>query len=405
MNIRGISCLLLTFFLFSGCDNTILPIKQSAPLVTDQEDFTRQIEVPSNVRVLEFHHQYGNISIVGWENPNILIEGVIRASAESVQLARSIIEFVDVIAYESPSNRLVLDYEGPAGFARGKTPEEGMDYTAYVPRDLLIDLSAEKGTVSVSEINSDVFIVHEEGDVLVESISGNATVEAEGIKDAGHRVSAKSIGRNLFLKTKLVDIEVEKVSGEIEIDHKKGEIRAVDIEGKVTLDGDDSPTSLKNIKGYIQVNVDGGDIVCDTFFDGIIADVRNGLLKLEPIVPVTRSYDCTVIRGNLIFRIPDESSMLLEITATNGSINSEYPLQVSAEGKMSYAKGAIGNGFPTVRLEAEKGSISILREIPSLGLSSSESNIPSGGSFESEPEVSTEGAIPVTDLESSPVDR
>ncbi len=394
------------FFIFvvisigCGCDNTLFQTKKTAPLITDQEEFTRQIEIPANVHILEFHHRGGNITLTGWDQSYILIEGTVRASAETVEMARSIIEMVEVIAYERPINRLVLDYEGPAGFARGKVPEEGMDYTAHVPLGMVIDLASEKGNVQVSNIEGDVFIQHKEGDARVEAIRGNLTVEVEGRKDADNRVTVTSVRRNLSLKTRRTYAEISRIEGESDIEHEGGEFMASDLGGKMTFNGKDSALAVYRAQGYLQVNNAGGDVLCDSFYDGIQAEVRNGTLKLEPKVPVTRSYNCLVKHGNLIFRIPDNSSMLLELVAANGSITSEYPLQVSAEGKMSYAKGAIGQGFPQVHLEAERGSISILREIPGAALSMPAPD--SGGEVR---DSTFEGTISGSDLEPAAVGR
>ncbi|MBN2329622.1 MAG: hypothetical protein JXR73_20945 [Candidatus Omnitrophica bacterium] len=390
-----------TAFLWIGCSGSILPTRQTATLVSDQENITRQIEIPANVKILEFHHAGGDLSIVGWDQPYILIEGVIRASAETVNMARAIIEMVEVVAYERPTNRLVLEYEGPAGFARGKIPEEGMDYTAKVPRGMILDVYSENGAVSVSNIKNDLFVEQKEGNVRVNSISGSVLVKAAGKKKAGQKVEIASIERRLTLNSRFVDVTLSKVQGDAELRHSDGELIASDIDGKLTVQGGKSPIQLNRIQGFIQLDNHVGDVVCNGFYDGIRAEVKKGALLLAPKVPVVRPYDCQVIDGNLTFRIPDNSSMMMELMAINGSIHSEFPMQVSAEGKVSYAKGAIGQGqgFPMVRLNVDDGGIMVLRDIP---VPASTRSSAGGDSFA--PKITTEGAIPVGDLESTAVE-
>lgn len=395
MKYRNFVLLWICFLLASGCGNTIFPFQKSTPLVTDQQEFSRQIEIPPNVKILEFHHRGGNITIASWEKPFILVEGVTRASAETVEMARSIIEMVQVIAYEHPQNRLVLDYESPAGFAQGKIREEGMDYTAHVPKSMLIDLKSENGSVSVSDMNYDVFIEHKGGDIRAESIRGNLTVNGTGREEVGDRITVKSVGRDLSFTSKEMAVEIAQVTGDVTIDHNSGEMLVSDVGGKLTFQGGDSLLQLTRIQGYLQINNAGGDVICDGFYDGVSAEVHDGTLKLDPKVPVTREYNCNIVKGNLIFRVPDNSNMLLELMAVNGSINSDYPLQVSAEGKVSYAKGAIGQGSPLVHLEVERGNISVLRQVP----------VPNSPAASANPKPAETGVIvkdpiPVSDLKS-----
>lgn len=374
MNRRISFGLFAIFFLTAGCDNTIFPLHKNAPLVTDQQTFTRQIEVSPTAKIVEAHHRGGNITIVGWDQPYILVEGTTRASGETVEMARATIEMVQVIAYEHPQNRLVLDYEGPEGFGRGKNPDERIDYTANIPRGMVIDLQSENGAASISKIDNDVFIDHKLGDLQVEEIKGAVSAKITGPEKADCRAVIKSIGRGLSLTSSKINVEVSQITGDAQIHHSNGEALVFDVDGKLTYRGDKTQAQLTRIQGFLKLNNSGGDVLCNGFYDGINAEMKDGTLKLEPKVQVTRGYECNVVKGNLIFRIPDNSSMLLEIMAINGSINSEYPLQVSAEGKTSFAKGAIGQGFPQVHLDVERGSVSILREIPTPN--SSDASLP-----------------------------
>ena len=376
-----------------GCNNTFLPTKSSTPLITDQEEFTRQIDIPPNLKILEIHHISGDITIVGWEKPYILVEGIKRASAETVQIARSILEMVDIIAYERPTNRLVMEYEGPAGFARKNVPEEGMSYTANVPRELLLDIKTKNASLQVSNMLNDVIINHKNGDIRIDSIGGNVTIDAVGHKKANQQIKIKSIENRLKLKSGHVAVELENINGAVDIEHQYGELRASNINANLSYSGKKSSVFMNRIQGFLQIKSLSGDIVCDGFYDGMRAEVHNGTLKMEPRVTIKRSIECKVDHGNITLRVADDCSMLLDIVAENGSINSEFPLPVSAEGKYSYAKGAINKGYPMVRLEVKKGSASILKEIP----------IPGDAATSQPYQPETENVTPITDIQSTPI--
>jgi len=65
--------------------------------------------------------------------------------------------------------------------------------------------------------------------------------------------------------------------------------------------------------------------------------------------------------GNIILRVPENASMLAEIRAENGSIHSDFNLPIAAESNVSYAKGAVNEGRPMVRLRVKRGGVNLLK--------------------------------------------
>jgi len=336
-------------------------LKGKQALVSDQESFTRQIEVPANSKILEIHHRGGNVSIIGWEKPYILIEGTVQATAESVPMARAIVEQIEVVAYERPTNRLVLDYEGPPNVTKSTRETEGIDYIANVPRALVLDLDVKHGSLNVSNLQSDVWIDHRLGDVKVESVEGDLQIRTESGKKQPGIVIARSIERNLSLDTKYVKVDIEKVAGDLDILHKHGELTISDVKGAANIECQYAEIHLNRMQGFLKINNFRGDVVCQDFSDGIIAGIDQGTLKLQPNAPIIRAYDCEVEYGNIILRVPENASMLAEIRAENGSIHSDFNLPIAAESNVSYAKGAVNEGRPMVRLRVKRGGVNLLK--------------------------------------------
>nr|HQH71337.1 hypothetical protein [bacterium] len=111
--------------------------------------------------------------------------------------------------------------------------------------------------------------------------------------------------------------------------------------------------------------------------------------------PITRGFECKVDTGNLVLRVPESASMIVEIQAVDGSIHSDFPMPVRAEGNVSYANGSINSGATLVRLEVRRGVASLLKTNPVLPAA------PAPASLAPANPVPPAPLIPASDLEPS----
>lgn len=351
----------------AGCNSPVLqPFQSSGGLVIDQEPFTRQIQIAINIKTVEIQHEGGNLTVMGWDQPYMLVEGAKQAAAETVEEAQALLHSIDISAYESPINRMVIEYQDSQGFSWLKKPAGRIDYTAKVPRGITLELKVKNGSVTVSDVESDVWITHETGDVTAERIRANLDIRSTGNTSAGNQVRVRDVSSNVKLETKGTRLEVEQIGGNADITHQNGECRARRIERDVTFQGNGAILTLQEVKGYINLDNRRGDVTCELFYDGIRAGVTNGSLRLEPQAPITRGIECNVDTGNLVLRIPESASIMVEIQAVDGSIHSDFPMPVRAEGNVSYANGSINSGATRVRLEVRRGIASLLKTNPVL---------------------------------------
>jgi len=171
------------------------------------------------------------------------------------------------------------------------------------------------------------------------------------------------VKKGIELDCRDANIKLEAVGGDVTGKHKNGQLVASGIEGNVEITGERSSIDLQKITGRLKIDDQDGDVVCTDFYEGIDINVKKGLLKLEPKIPVPRDYYCTVTDGELILRVLESSEMLLEVEAEDGRINSDFPMPIWAEKNISFARGAINGGHRNVKIKVKKGTASIQKAI------------------------------------------
>ena len=353
---KPITSLILTILVLAAAACQTVSPKQ--PPVSDQERFTRQVMLPDTTRILEINHRGGAVTVKGWEKHYLLIEGIKSVTAATVQEARDAFEQFEITAYERPPNRLVLEAMKSSSHSNY---DAFIEYTVSIPRSLAIDLDVRHGPVLVSEIDSHVSIDHRFGDVRVESIGGKAQIRSQG-----GNVTVNSVSKTLKLDTRQGSVFISHIGGDVAIRHQKERIDITDVGGGVILNCLNTEIKMDGVKGRIDLDNRGGDVICENFEEGLRAYVNRGTLKLQPNQSVAQSYYCSVEDGDIILRVPEESSMLLEVEVEYGRIHSDFPMPVWAEKNVSYARGAFEKARHNIRLQVRKGSASILKSIQSI---------------------------------------
>ena len=351
--LSALSAFLAAALLFwMGCASQ----EQPPARVSDQANFTRQVNVPPNSKIVEIIHYNGNVNVIGWDRNDILMEGIKRASSNSVQETRGILDFITIDAYERGTDRLVLEYNGPSTFLGIGRNDTGIDATIHVPRTMAVDLQCRYGDVQVSDMNANVAVDHRQGDVKLEHIDGRVQVRSQG-----RTIILRDISRSLRIDGRDANVNVDGVKGDASIQHSGGEVVVARVDGKLVLNTSKSNLTLNENRGRIELDNREGDVMCNGFYEGLQAYVKGGTLNAQPQTPVAQSYYCSVDNGDLILRVPDSSSMLVDITAEQGRIQSDFNLPVSTQNTLSTARGAVNGGEHNVQLNVRKGSVSLFK--------------------------------------------
>ncbi len=344
---------LISIILFNACQH-FSPTPQK--MVSDEESITQQVQIPDNVKRLEFIHENANLTVIGWEKPFVLIEGVKRARAQSVPEARLLVQSMQILIYERAPNRLVFEYKG---IEDGRDDIlKTIDYTANVPRDMIVDINTHNGKLTVSNLNRNVNIDHEAGELNVEGLQDNVEVKADKAQ-----VNISNVEGSMTVYLHDTNAIIDTVGGNIAGRHSRGEIKISNLEGNLILSGDHSAITLNKITGRLDIDNNNGDVLCSDVYDGVDIQLVDGSLRLEPNIPVQRNYYCDIRKGDAVLRLPASSDMLLEVEVRDGRIHSDFPMPIWAERGISHARGAVNKGHRNVRVKVRNGAANIMKDV------------------------------------------
>lgn len=329
------------------------------PIIRDQEQFTKQVTVSPNISVIEIHHDNGSVNLKGWDRPFVLMEGYKSVSGPDLETVSQALSEMEMVAYERSGDRLVIEYSPPLKF-RDVNPfdkfEETVHFTINVPKGITIEVYNKDGAIKAVNLDKALIVDHKVGDVVVENIKGGVQINSES-----GNISATNIDQYIDLESSGGRADIEKINGDVSIRHKNGSVIVSEVNNDVYLNCENADCTVRQIKGQLEVDNIGGDVVANYIYSGVAVKLRKGSLTLQPQMPVSQSYICNVEAGDLTVRIPEDSNILLDITAESGGITSDYPLSISSEKNTSKAAGAVNKGEFKVELSVKGGFAHIVK--------------------------------------------
>lgn len=168
------------------------------------------------------------------------------------------------------------------------------------------------------------------GDVDAHAHSDNVTVE-----DVRGQVVASSLSGNVIVRKVDEGVRASSTSANIEISAAKGRIAADTVSGSITLrEVDSRDLRLTSLSSNVQ------------YQGKLYADGR---------------YEFKSFSGSVIVTLPADSEFNLTAQSFSGSVNTEFPLQITS-GKLSARgpiQGVVGKGGAQVKAESFSGSVHI----------------------------------------------
>lgn len=251
-----------------------------------------------------------------------------------------------------------------------------------------VDLSTFDGSIEVrSWDRPEVLVVIEKRardktdadtiEVHAEQNGDKVTVDARVPKGEGHwnigwnnSRSARLIvsvpaASNILAKSGDGSIDVEKISGTIDLRSGDGSIRARDLTGDLRAHTGDGSIKLEDVNGALDVDTGDGSIVAAGKFTSVRARSGDGSVTIHAAGGSTATADWTITTGDgsVTLELPDGFGGELDAHTGDGGIRIN-DISVSnvtgAIGKNS-VRGTIGAGGRTVRLRTGDGSITLRR--------------------------------------------
>jgi DUF4097 and DUF4098 domain-containing protein YvlB len=221
-----------------------------------------------------------------------------------------------------------------------------------------VTVASDHGDVNLNGVKGDVQVTAHHGSVTIGNVTGAARVEGAGsdvnLSDISGPVTIQGdydgsltfqhLPKGLDFVSSRTDMHVERVTGSIFTD--MGDLRIQDAAGiKVRTRNKD--IEVRGFTGGLDVHDQHGQI--------------DGTAEKPPSAPIVLSTR----DGDITLNLPPASSFTLSATDRRGSIDSDFPLQITQAGNTSQAQGSFGSNGPAITLDTSNASIELRKAEPS----------------------------------------
>jgi len=309
-----LACLFLVYFLY--------PEKVLADERYEEKfEKTEKLEKDGKVYLSNIS---GKIEAKSWDEDHVKIDALKISRASTLSKAEENAKKVD-IEVERVGNVLRIKTKYPES-GRGRRHDSlnvSVDYKLWIPN---------KASLEVKSVSSNLVAERIGGTLEVDNVSGQIN-----ILKAEKGVECKSVSGNVDLREITGDIYLKSVSGTIVINKIQGSIDAETTSGQIRLEG---VSEAKFVKARV---------------------LSGGIYYRGKINPAGR-YNLESLSGNIEMRLPSDSAFDFEAETFSGHIDTDFPVEVSGRIPARELRGVVNKGGATVRLKTFSGSIHLIKE-------------------------------------------
>ncbi|HKV06433.1 MAG TPA: DUF4097 family beta strand repeat-containing protein [Candidatus Acidoferrales bacterium] len=209
-----------------------------------------------------------------------------------------------------------------------------------VGSDVTADL--KKGDARISGISGNVEIAGRGSDIEVEDVAGNANVE--GVFLGTTRVG--KVGKTLHCKSPWADLTIERMNGRLDVD--SGQIELSDAAGPVKIVTHDKDINVENVTGRLEISDSHGDI------------------KVGYTSPPREEINIANETGTIEVMLPSRSSFQISAVSRSGEVESDFegpalkPANEEDTGKLNgQFGGRSGAPGPKITISTSYGTIQL----------------------------------------------
>ncbi len=251
------------------------------------------------------------------------------------------------------------------------------DLEVIVPRGMAVESHNNVGDDEVSDVQGDVDLESNRGDLRLARIGGNAKLNI-GRSDVINVVDVKG---KVDLDGRGSDLSIENIAGQVTVNGSYSgslefknlakplafegvrgtELHVAAIPGTVHLDL--SSLTANNVTGPMHFTARSRDIHIEQFTQSIQVETDRGDIDLRPGKTPLSSIDATTKNGAINLSIPSGAQFQLHGTVERGEAANEYgsPLSQDNNGHRATIQGGVGSG-PNITLLSNHGRIVVQKE-------------------------------------------
>ena len=327
----------------------------------------------AGMKRIVFENPRGNIKVTGGDSKDVTVTGrkLINAFRKEDADRTNGVTALEIIPQ---GDRLVVRTNQDRVASNQRISD---DLEVTVPRGLAVESRGAAGDYEVGEVQGDVEINSSHGDVRLSKVGGNVRL------DVSHSdlIRAVDVNGRLDLQGRGSDVELENVTGQVTINgsfsgtlgfknlakplHFEGthgtELSAQAVPGQISMDLGEF--SANGIVGPFRLVSRARDIKLEQFTQSVELDTERGDIEMTPGKLPLAAIEARSGSGKIELLLPDRAAFQLEATAEHGDAVNDYgaPIQKRSEGHSATLRGKVGDG-PNIKLTANRGWISVSKE-------------------------------------------
>jgi len=350
----------------------------------EQYEFPIAATAPAaGMKRVVFENPRGNITITGTDTNQVAVNGhkLVRALTQGEADRANGLTPVEVIPQ---GDRILVRTNEDRGPQNQHVSADLTEVT--VPRGLAIEIrGVQGGDYEVDDVSGDVDLYANHAEVRLSKIGGNTRIEI-GRSDSIRAVELKG---KVDIQGQGSDLELEDIDGQVTVNGsytgsisfkklskplqfegaRNTELNAQAVPGEITMDL--SQLSASNVTGPMKLTTRSRDIHLEGVTHSLDVDTQRGDIELLPSLPMP-AIEAHSGAGRIELALPEKASFQLDATAEHGDATNDFGPQIQAqsEGRAATLKGKVDDG-PLVHLTASRGSVEVRKSTNTAGTDSS----------------------------------
>jgi hypothetical protein len=223
----------------------------------------------------------------------------------------------------------------------------------------LLNAQSANGSVSAVQIKNNATAGTNNGSVRLERVGGRAIARSQNgavlVNDAGGDVEAGSISDNITVTNVRGVVTASTVSGSIIVRRADEGVRATTVSGRV---------EISDAKGRIEANsVSDSIILSNVDSRGVVATCVSSDVRFGGTLASDGVYNFSSHSGDVVLSLPSDSGFRLTARSNSGSINTDFPCELSSSTSAREIRCTVGKGGAEVRAFSFSGSVHIKKNI------------------------------------------
>ncbi|MGA2267088.1 MAG: DUF4097 family beta strand repeat-containing protein [Bryobacteraceae bacterium] len=251
------------------------------------------------------------------------------------------------------------------------------DLEVTVPRGMAVEARGRVGDYEISDITGDVELAADRGDVRLARVGGNARLEM-GRSDL---IRALDVKGKIDVQGRGSDLELENIAGQVTIHGaytgtlefknlakplqlegaRSTELNVQAVPGRISMDMGEF--TGRDLVGPMRLVTQSRDIKIEQFTQSLELETQRGDIELQPVRLPLHSIEAHSGTGRIDLILPEKAAFQLQATAEHGEAVNDFgpQIQKEVEGRSATLKGKVGDG-PVIHLTASRGSVSVRKE-------------------------------------------